>query len=1124
MRALRSRFWTAFVVTIAMSAVCYGQSTGSVVGTVRDGSGSVIPNAKVVAKNIRTGIPDETLTNQSGDYTFPNLAVGFYTISFGAQSFRQVDVQKIEIHVGSTIRQDATLTPAGGHTEIAVVAATPMVTSETSEVGQLVQERQISELPLDGRDIYSLLALTAGSETAVAVSTATFFTAVARPAIAGGRAGSTVFRMDGIDVNNQNLPSASVQPSVDAVQEFRAITQLAPASESGNSSVALVTKSGTNEFHGTAYDFLRNNVLDAQPYFQQKIVAPGYKYMGDQLRYNQFGGTIGGPILKNRTFFFFSAQLTRIRTLVQSRQLFPTAQMLAGDFSGINPLTRATFGPVYDPQTQAQFPGNQVPSSRFSSFASTFLPLAFLPANCSTCLSSGLGFNNVGSAPGTTNVSQYLGRIDHRISSKDMLFGNFFVEPGIGPYTVSPLPISRMDLKNRAYNFSLGETHVFSATLLNEFRLGYTRNHTTLQQQGDAKGAFTFQNTPISLPALYPTIAIVGYPSFGNGVISDQNSEIEDSWDINDRATWIHGKHDFQAGVEGIHARFINRLYLNAFFVYVNGLPPVLGFSGNNFADFLLGTPFLGLTFQGTNKADGVGRTIWSGYVQDNWKIHPRLTLNLGLRYEVPGRWTDLQSSKSRLGTLDISAFSQSIGGRFLLGNSPDYYVPGQGIVAGSGKPLIRGSIVDPSWTNFQPRIGLAFRPFDNNRTVIRGGFGTYYTIQDANSLAFEMLSPPFQYTSTLVNLPPNVPVGQPVHDVNFFPLAGPGGAGQEGDNPHNRDPRSYQWTLGVEHQLSNHLKLAAEYLGNHGIHLPIPLLVNQPHLPSASDLALLLQQPSLDTTLATARSTFPNIPLNYLYVDNMGTSSYQALNLRIDGRFGNRLNFSSVYTWSKALDISSSELDSPADTYNLGLNKSYAAFDHPHRFVSSWVYDLPFGETFLVPHNKVLRGFARGWEVSGIATFEAGPPYSVTMGADTSFRGGAPTYPDLVGHPVYSDIRHSGGIYLTPQNFSAPPFGQLGTLARNAFHGPGVNNFDFGFLKNVVLHENIRFQFRGELFNAFNHGQFQIPSPLSLAEAILPPPSGGTEPQIQYVPASQFGRVTARPQRVVQIAAKFIW
>ena len=1113
---------------LAVALMCAGgcvfaQVQGSLVGTVRDASGAVLPGVTVAATHQQMGIRHEQTTNSAGAYVLDNLPVGIYAVAFSAPSFRELRIEDVEIHISSTIRQDAILELGSISTNVVVESSTPLVKTETAEIGQLVDSQQITELPLNGRNVFSLLTLSAGAETGV--SQVARFTSPERPALAGGRAGYTVFRVDGIDVNSQNLPSASVVPGVDAVQEFRAITQLAPASESSTSTVSVAIKSGTNQIHGVAYDFFRNNVLDAHSFFAREIVTPGFRTMPDQLRYNQFGGALGGPIKKDRTFFFANVQLTRTRTRSQVTGIYPTAQMLQGDFSGINPLSGSAlqnFGPVSDPQTMQPFPGNQIPASRFSPFAAKFLSVAFLPANCFVCQSEGLGFNFVGAQPGYANDDQYIGRMDHQLSRNDMLFGSFQVEPATAVSSPSPNPISAMDTPTHSYLVALNEIHVFSPSVVNEWRLGYTRLRATLQQEQDAKGAFMFQNTPTSLPSLFPTVAFGGYSLFGNGAISDRNFSLEDSWNSSDGVSWLHGKHEVKAGFELIRAHFWNTVNLNAFFVYVDGLPPVLGFTGNGFADFLTGAPLEGLTFQGTGKADMVERSVYSGYVQDNWKLSQRLTLNIGLRYEVPQRWHDRNTSLNRMGTLDVSAASQAIGGRFLLGGSPNYYVPGTGVVQGNGAPLIRGALVDPAWQDFQPRVGLAFRPFHDNKTAIRAGFGVYFALQDANSLAFELLSPPFSYQNLFINLPPNVPVGKPLRDTQFWPSSPPTGVATEGDDPRNRDPRVYQWTVSIQHQIANSFLLSVEYLGDHGVKNPFSVLVNTPPLPNAQELAQLEANPALNVPLATARAPFPNVALGYQYTKNIAQSWYDALNLKAESRLGRSLNFSAVYTWSKSLDMASAEQQPPATISNLLLGKSYSDYDHPQRFVASWVYDLPFGQTWIT--GARWKKLAQGWELTGISTFEAGPPYSVSMGIDTSFTGGAaPSYPDLIGQPVLLDIRKSNGIYLTPKNFIAPPFGQFGTLARNAFHGPGLNNFDLGLIKNLAVTERFRVQVRTELFNAFNHAQFAFAGS-TLASSIAAPPAGSTTPAIQYVDASQFGRVAARPPRIVQLGLKLIW
>lgn len=1108
----------AFVVMLDSTASA--QVRTALVGTVLDSSGSAIPAVSVTATRSETGITYKRITTSAGEYLFDDLPVGRYSLTFSAPLFRTLRVEGVKAQVASTLRQDATLELAARRETIEVQSTTPLVEAETAELGSLVNADQITQLPLNGRDVFTLLSLSAGAETGP--SPAARFTNSERPALAGGRAGFTVFRIGGIDVNSQNLPSASVVPGVDAVEEFRAIIQLAPASESSSSSVNVALRSGTNQFHGTAYEYFRNNILDGHPFFERPIVSPSFQSIPDQLRYNQFGGAIGGPLRHNRSFFFLNTQITRSHAITQVTTVAPTSAMLRGDFSGINPLSGVAlknFGPVINPATNQAFPGNQIPSSAISPFASKFLSAGgFLVGNCSACQAQGLGFNFVGEAPVQHDSDQYLARIDHHFRDADMLSGSVQVQPGTHTETPSPNPVSAVDIPTRAYFAALDETHTFTPALVNEARLGYTRLRQTLQQHQNASEDFTFQNTPTSISSLYPTLAFSGYGTrFGNGAISDRNFSLEDSWDFNDTLSYIHGAHRLQVGFETVRAHFWNTINLNAFFVYTDNLPAALGFTGNSFADFLTGVPFFGLTFQGTGKADMVERSVNSAFLQDSWSVSRRVTLSAGLRYEYAQRWHDRNTLLNRMGTLDTTAPSQALGGRFLLGGSADFYVPGTGLVHGTGAPLIRGSLVDPSWRDFQPRVAVAYRPFADNRTAIRAGFGIYYALQDANSVAMELNSPPFQYSASITNLPPFVPIGQPLKDSQFWPAAPPAGVATEGNDPRNGDPHMAQWTFSIQHQIANNLLLAAEYLGNRGMDNPISLLINTPPLPNTAQLAQLEANPALNSTLALQRSPYSNVGLAYEYTENIAPSWYNALNLRAEGRLGDRLNFSAVYTWSKALDWESAEQQAPGTTSGLTLGKSYADFDHPQRFVGSWVYNLP-------QFTHRWPALFDGWELSGIAVFEAGPPFSITMGADTSFRGGSvPVFPDLSGHPVTVDIRRSNGIYLLPQNFAAPAFGALGTLARNAFHGPGINNFDIGILKNLKLTEQAHLQIRAELFNGFNHAQFQFGGG-ALASSLGPPAPGSTTPTIQYVDPSQFGRATAREPRIVQFAAKLIW
>lgn len=1125
MNRFRTRLLQMTLVILTLSVSAFAQSTGSLVGTVRDATGAVIRGATVVANDVSTGISTQTVTNGSGDYAFPSLATGTYKITISSSGFKQLTFEKIEVHVATTIRQDAALSPGSVSTSVEVVSSNSLLDTETPEIGQLVEASQITELPLNGRNVYDLLKLTAGTESRANNDTSAGYNGYVgrtRPTIAGERAGYTVFRIDGLNINTEGLPQAAITPNVDAVQEFRSITQLGSAADSGPGSVYVDLKSGTNSFHGTAYDFLRNNVFDAEPYFQQKILnAPGYKYQGEQLRYNQFGGTMGGPIWRNRTFFLGSLQALRSTDSTQYRDIFPTAAMLKGDFSGLDPYTGKNFGPVYVPGSfgTQTYPGNQVPIS--STIAQTLLPVAYKASNCDACLS--LGFNFVGTQPSFNNDTQTIVKIEHHLSDRDQISGFYVRDYGTNTNNAFPIRYWAQDMFTNANVVGLRETHALSANLLNTVNVGYVRFHQKQYPEYNANGKLSFnQNMPYNLSELGPGPVLSPGPRYTIAPFIVFN-DTEWSYDFSDNVNWSRGPHNISAGFEAERDDSLYAENWNALLVYSDGLAG-LGFTNYAFSDFLAGYPLIGSTNQGTGATPGVKRTIYSVYFQDDWKVAPRLTVDIGLRYELPERWRDVSSPKyNRLGTLDTSAASLANGGQFLIAGSPDVYIPGKGVVPGTG-PVARDGLQKSQLTNFQPRVGLAFRPFPDNKTVIRAGAGVYYALADEQSVVFEMETPPWQYAYTYVNYQ-ELFGGKFLKDTDLFPVGSITGAGtgQKGINPNNVDGRSYQWSLSVERQLGRNYMASAEYVGNEDAHLPTVVYVNQPALPNTAQLAALEANPATDTVAAQQRAPFSSVIPGYQYLDSVGTSSYNALYLTASGELTNGFTLSASYVWSKVLDEASSE-DVPTDYKpNLGFDRSLAIFDHPQRFVASWVYDLPFGDSVLHTGNPVLRQIISGWESTGIATFESGFPYSITSGVDTAFLGAGSTYATLTGPLVRSDVRKTNGIYLTPQHLSLPPWGQVGTGRRNQFIGPGVNNFDLGFMKNIRIRESLKLQVRGEMFNAFNHGQF-ILGQQALAQSMSAPSAGQTTPTVTYTPASQFGRVSAADSRIAQVAAKLIF
>jgi len=1132
----------AFTASLAASVCSHGQSTGALVGTIHDSAGAVVQNATIAATDVLTGISVQTRTNATGDYVFPSLATGTYKITVNASGFKSVTVEQIEIHVDSTIRQDVALSPGSVSTSIEVISSTPLLDTETPEVGQLVEADQITELPLDGRDVYQLLKLTAGSESSANPNSSVGYNGYVsanRPTMAGERAGYTVFRIDDLNINTEGLPQAAITPNVDAVQEFRSVTQLGSAADSGPGSVYVNLKSGTNKFHGAAYDFLRNNKLDAEPYFYEPAPPiPGFSNKGTQLRYNQFGATVSGPIWKNRTFFMGSTQILRVIEDDQSRQTFPTPAMLKGDFSGMDPYTQSNFGPVAVPGSggSATFANNQVPIS--SLMAKTLLPLAFKASNCDSCLSN--GFNYVGTAHGFSNDAQIIAKVEHHLSDKDQISGFYVRDYGTQTNSAFPIQYWAQDMFTHGNSVGLRETHILTPNLLNTFNLGYVRFHQKQYPDYNANGSLGLQtNETYNLPQLGPGPVLSPGPNYTIAPFVVFN-DTEWSYDYNDNINWSHGHHNIAAGFE---AERDDSLYVenwNALFVYADGLSS-LGFTGYSFSDFLQGVPLVAETLQGTGATPGVKRTVYATYFQDDWKVAPRLTLDLGLRYELPERWRDVSSPKyNRLGTLDTSAASMANGGQFLIAGSQSLYIPGQGVVSGKGA-VVPDGLQSAQTTNFQPRIGLAFRPFADNKTVIRAGAGVYYALADEQTVVFEMQSPPWQFGEEIFNYTVNTndcpftttlnPYGYcsfiyPTYtDSKFFPVGSVTGAGtgQKGINPKNVDGRSYQWSLGLERQLGKDFMVNAEYVGNEDSHLPTVVNVNQPPLPNASQLTYLEANPGQDATEAAARAPFASIPNGYQYLDSVGTSSYNALYLIASGQLTKGLTLSASYIWSKSIDVASSE-DAVTDyTPSLRFDRSLSIFDHPQRFVASWVYNLPFGDTVLHTSNPILKQIIAGWESTGIATFESGFPYSISAGVDTAFLNAGSMYANRTGSLVHSDIRATHGIYLTEQNLALPPWGQLSTGRRDQFIGPGVNNFDLGFMKNFKIMERLSLQIRGEMFNAFNHGQFSLGGQ-SLAQSDSAPSGSGTTPVVTYTPASQFGRVSADPTRIAQVAAKLIF
>ncbi|MCI0338723.1 MAG: TonB-dependent receptor, partial [Acidobacteria bacterium] len=921
-------------------------------------------------------------------------------------------------------------------------AEAPLVESSSPSLGQVINKKAVEELPLNGRNFLQLVLLSAGSAPLGPRSDTAGFN---RPSvnISGGRESSNQFTIDGVFNNAVHFGGLNLQLSVDAIQEFKVQRNTFNAEYGqGTANVNVASKTGTNQFHGTVFEFLRNDVLDARQFFDAEVPP---------FRQNQFGASFGGPIVKDKTFFFGNYEGFRRRRANTFLATFPTARQLSGDFSGS--------APVRDPLTGQPFPGNIIPQGRISALTRRIIPV--LPQ-----LTVG-GANNFRTAPSSINdFDQFTVRGDHRFSSGDSIFVRYSLmditlfNPGI-------TPLSGSGVTDLAHNAAVQWTHTFSPAVLNEFRLGFNRNlQNRLQEGAGGENILQFKNVvndPIN--AGIPIVALAGFTAFGS---PPTNPEIVGGniYQIDDTLSWVRGNHALKFGADYRHVHFPHTPGL-----FTRGQYVFQGFvTGNPVADFLLGNPFVTL---GAGKIATAFATIphFNWFIQDDWKVSPRLTLNLGLRYERIGAVTDRYRGY-------FSTFDEET----------------KQVVTGADMKKL--GLVNPDNNDFSPRIGFAWQPFEKAHTIIRGGYGVYYDVKPINERQFGLgIDLAWQQ---IVDIAPVL--GQPpaVQWDNLFPASAGGGLGILSDDPRARTPYVQQYSLGIQRELPGNFLVEAAYVGSTGRKLNIRVDINQARLPVTPTEPLAPRRP------------YPNFGSIWTG-KNIANSNYNAFQLRVEKRFSQNLYLLGVYTYSKSLDNGSLSVDAPQDRHNIRAEYGLSVFDQRQRFVLSSIYRLPVGKG--QKYFGSLGGFANalsgGWQFTSIVTFANGNPLTIAAAGSLTNTGclGCVQRANLVGPDngnLPSSERRVDRWFNTSAFVVAPP-NTFGNSGRNIVIGPGVNNFDLSLIKDTKLTEDITLQFRTEFFNAFNHTQF------------FDPVTDPTSPA--------FGRITlARPAREIQFAVKLIF
>ena len=1066
-----------FLFLLWTSHVAGQYGAGVILGTITDSTKAVVPSVEVTARNQSTGATRTFTTGVDGDYELTPLPAGTYTITAQSKAFKTATVPDVVVSVGSQTRIDIVMELGSVNETVQVQAAAPLLQTNTATVGTVVETRTVLELPLNARNFFDLVALTPGSIKAASGSSVMDNRGIS---VGGTRVNnSTYAQLDGVDFTVENVHNPAIALSLDDIAEFKVEENFMDASYGhGAAAIDIVSKSGSNELHGVVYDFIRNREFQAGQFFRPRTGAPRFTY-------NQFGGGAGGAIRKNRLFYYGNYEGRRRRTGIILQGLVPTTAMQQGDFSQLGK-------PVIDPQSagKAPFAGGVIPKNRFDPIAVNMLQ--FFPA---PNLTGRPGFNYLVTPSDRERRDQFTGRIDYKVSDKGNLFGRYsFADDAL--VNIAYRVGNGLIRPDRTQHVAVGYTYVVNPTLISETRLGFTKAFLARQSDGDRysknyAAELGFKNLAAG-PGDYtePNLNLTGYnpgtPSNTGGFAGYGTHIVQNNlyYRLAETLTAIHRSHTIRVGGD------IDRLMVG----YdqgsnQNGILNFAGtFTGDSFGDYLLGLPLSangGLG--GLGNLGGVAKysigTLFQAFVQDDWKVTDRLTLNLGLRYELFLPW------RGRLANFDLATGRQSLAG------SASYYVPGRGYFEGSGPALLPERPIQTDWNNFAPRLGAAYRL--GSKTVIRAGAGVFYSLNVGGNTVNRMLStPPFFVFATPVSSPndPQIVMSQ------LFPPAAAATTGVTGNVDLNkRYGYIYQYNLNVQRQLRPSLLLEFGYIGNTAQKQEGIVFVNQPLLPA---------DPARPTPF-TARQPYPNLVPGFTQTANYQWSDYNAGYFKLVQRLSHGLTYTVAYTFSKMLE-SGGYGSAGQNMYNRRPERGLADDFVPHNFVASWVYDLPLGKgRALSMRNGFLDALFGGWELTGVATFQSGRYFTIGLSGDIANVGTGGQRANATGISAQKlDPRVTGLLGLNKAAFSTPVAGTFGNASRNAQPGFGINQWDMGLYKNFPikpLGESARFQIRSEWFNIFNHTQFTNP--------------------IATVNVSTFGLVNGTlDPRVLQLAGKLYW
>jgi outer membrane receptor protein involved in Fe transport len=1111
-----ANFRKALCVLVAMLAslnAAAQQITASIRGTVVDSSGAVVEGASVSAMQTETGLTRTAVTDHAGAYIILELPVGHYALQAEAKGFQKYVQQGITLSVNETAAIPVHLAVGSEAQQVEVNADAELIQGTVSSLGQTVMEREILDLPLDGRDFAQLGVLQPGVVplTAGLLDAGGGLRNNQGYAVDGMRPESNNFMIDGADNVNDVDAGFVLKPPIDAIAEFRILTHN-PDAEFGRSlgsTTNIITRSGTNSFHGAVWEFLRNDAFDASDYFTQTV---------QPLKQNQFGATFGGPIIKDKTFFFAYYEGFRNRQGETDSATVPSLSERQGNFSQLC-TAGFTAGLCNDPnpadgqQLYSFATGQPVPvlNNQLTSIdpvASNILP--FFPAPND-------GINTfITTQSLSENNDQFGLRLDHYLSPADVL--NFRYMYSAGPTTdpLSPaganVPGFPVGEDDRAQNFVTQETHTFSPAVIGVLRFSYLRNKFLFGEHvnNESPSSLGFQYQPsLGVAAGPPFIQVGGYASVGDPITGPRNT-YQNTFDYSGSLSWVHGNHElkFGGGYRHDNINALQGIATNGFFVF-STFP-----YSDGFASFLSGQPVLFLQGVG-NFQRGIRGQASNAYAQDTYKVTPRLTLNVGLRYELPSPDTEIHNEQN----LWVPGAQSKV----MPSAPPGLLYPGD--------PGVPAGLIPTDKKAFAPRVGIAWDPTGAGKWMVSAAYGIfyepYYTGQ-GGPLQSPISAPPYLQTPQ-VSTPAsfanpyagqNLFTGQFAEPMTILTLA-----------PNLPLPYAQDWNLNIQKSFGDNWLASVGYVGTTGIKLPrfvegdptvfIPG-VDSSGNPISNENNVNQRRLYSGCTLADPNSC---VYASAGLIEGIANSSYNAMEASLRKRFSHGLSFLASYTWSKSIDDVSSfnitgsasqpvagENDLAQNPFDLAAERGRSMFDARNRFVLSYQWSLPFWRQPQNWYEHVLGD----WQVNGIATLMSGTPFTVFDSSDNSLQGSAPEItgfsanrPNLIGNP--NDGPHTAQEWMNVSAFHklAPdPLGRLqvfGDEGRNVVEGPDLMNWDFSVFKNIPVAESKQLQFRGELFNLLNHPNFRLPD--------------------SDISSPTFGQIhTDLGPRVIQLALKFLF